>query len=114
MYYCYKYFKYFNYFLLELIAEEEVRPVLNAHFLTARMFSRVLSTSRDSPHQRTRFMVCSLHKYQWLLANAPTICEKKSVSINDVFGEEIIICREMVALLPSKIDRMHYLGESGL
>lgn len=59
-------------------------------------------------------MVCALHRYQWLLSNASIICEKKSVTLNDVFGEEITICREMVALLPPKIDRMHYLGEGGL
>lgn len=99
---------------LDLIAEEEIRPFLNANFLIARMFSRVLSSAQDPPHQRTKYMVCSLHKYQWLLNNAATICEKKSIPISDVFGDEITICKEMVGLLPSKIDRMHYLGEGGL
>lgn len=59
-------------------------------------------------------MVSSLHRYQWLLQQSPRICEHKKVALEDVFQEESKICSEMIALLPSKIDRMHYLGEGGL
>jgi hypothetical protein len=36
------------------------------------------------------------------------------MDINTIFGEEIQICSDMINLLPSKIDRMHFLGEGGL
>ncbi len=97
-----------------MIAEEEVRPFLTAHFLIARMFSKVLSRVEELPVIRTQYMVCALHRYQWLLTAAPRVCEKKNQSLDDLFGEEMAVSREMAQLLPSKIDRMHYLGEGGL
>jgi hypothetical protein len=100
--------------LSDLIAAEEVRPFLNAHFLVARMLSKVLSSSSEPPHQRTRFMVRALHRYQWLLQSSERVCEQKQVSLEEVFGQERALCREMIDLLPAKIDRMHYLGEGGL
>jgi hypothetical protein len=78
------------------------------------MLSKILSKSTEPPQQRTRFMVSALHRYQWLLQQSAKICERKGVALGDVFEEEAKICREMITLLPSKIDRMHYLGEGGL
>jgi hypothetical protein len=78
------------------------------------MLSKVLSSSADPPHQRTQYMVRSLHRYQWLLQNSARVCEEKQTSLEEVFGEEMALCREMIGLLPAKIDRMHYLGVGGL
>jgi hypothetical protein len=36
------------------------------------------------------------------------------VDLKDYFSEEMKICQDLVKLLPSKIDRMNYLGEGGL
>lgn len=38
----------------------------------------------------------------------------KNTSIEKVFDEELDVCKEMVLLLPPKIDRMHYYGENGM
>ena len=55
-----------------------------------------------------------LKKYQWLHKYAPDLCVKKVVVINDVFKDELMLCGEMVELLPGKIDRMVFKGESML
>jgi ferritin-like metal-binding protein YciE len=60
------------------------------------------------------YLVASLHRYTWLLKYANNLCKKKSMDISTIFGEEIQICSDMINLLPSKIDRMHFLGEGGL
>lgn len=52
-----------------------------------------------------------MHRYEWLSERAVAICESKAAAVQDVFGEELEICNEMVKLLPSKINRIHYLGE---
>ncbi|KAJ1419444.1 KIF-1 binding protein C terminal-domain-containing protein [Ochromonadaceae sp. CCMP2298] len=99
-----------------LISADEVRPFLNAHFLSCRILSKVISTAAFWPPsgQRTHFLVCCLRRYEWLSAFAPKICEKRGVKIEETFSEEHKIVQEMVRLLPSKIDRMTFLGESGL
>ena len=66
------------------------------------------------PSQRSEPLVLSLHTYTWLASYAPALCAKKDVRVEDVFSEEFQICRDMVSLLPPKIDRMHFLGEKGL
>jgi hypothetical protein len=101
------------------ISEEEVRPFLNAHFLSCRIMSKVIATPSflppgSGPAQRAHYMVACLRRYQWLEKFAVKICDKRGVAVGDVFGEEHKICEEMVRLLPSKIDRMCFLGESGL
>lgn len=91
-----------------ILPQEEIRPLLNAHFLMARMLSKVLSPPEESAASSTQWTVAALKKYDWVRSNAPPLCAKKQVAIADVFQQEYRICEEMVALLPSKIDRMHY------
>ena len=62
----------------------------------------------------SEFLVLSLKRHDWLLKYTPTICKRKNMEINTIFKEEYQICKDMVELLPSKIDRMHFLGEAGL
>jgi hypothetical protein len=99
--------------------EDEVRPFLNAHFLSCRIMSKVISTTAFLPPnstaaQRGHYLVACLRRYEWLAKFATKICTKRGMSLEDTFGEEHKICEEMVKLLPSKIDRMCFLGESGL
>ena len=56
----------------------------------------------------------ALRKYTWLNSVTCSLCEKKELQLEDTFLNESVICKEMMALLPSKIDRMHYLGESSV
>ena len=94
-----------------LITAEEVRPFLNAHFFSARVLSKVLPMP-DAPHyQRSAGHVAALDRYKWLAQHAPALCDRKGVTIDDTFSEELRICKEMIALLPQKIDKMHFLGE---
>lgn len=97
-----------------MLAQEEVRPYLNAHFFICRLLSKYIPLPGSSAPNRTKYTVASLQRYQWLVTAAPEICEMKETSISEVFEEEMEVCKEMVKLLPPKIDRMHYYGESGM
>lgn len=113
---------------LALISEEEVRPFLNAHFLSCRIMSKIIPTALYLPPtttttttkkkaaepNRAHYLVACLRRYEWLCKFTKQLCARRGLVINDVFGDELRICEEMVRLLPSKIDRMCYLGESGL
>ena len=96
------------------ISEEEIRPFLNAHFLSCRAFSKVIVDVSDSPQSRAQWMVASYHKYQWISKFARELCTKKGVDVQTVFGAELQVCDDLATLLPSKINRMYYYGEGGL
>jgi hypothetical protein len=97
-----------------LITEDEVRPFLNSHFLSCRILSKIITTAAESNQHRAHYLVVALKRYEWLVKFAPKICKKRGLDVEEIFGEEWKICKEMVSLLPSKIDRMCYLGEKGL
>mmetsp|Transcript_33357 Transcript_33357/g.56006 ORF Transcript_33357/g.56006 Transcript_33357/m.56006 type:complete len:804 (-) Transcript_33357:146-2557(-) len=105
-----------------LISAEEVRPFLNAHFLCCRIMSKVIATpaflpapvSSTAASNPAHFLVSCLRRYEWLSTFTTHICKLRGVSIEETFAEEHKIIQEMVKLLPSKIDRMTFLGESGL
>lgn len=104
-----------------LISEDEVRPFLNSHFFSCRILSKVMvqlptvsSSTGAEPETGAYFLTASLRRYQWLHAFALDVCLKKGLDIEEVFGEELAICENMKELLPAKIDRMHWHGESGL
>ncbi len=93
---------------------EEVRLYLNAHFLICRLVSKMISLPSEPASERAGYFVSSLKHYEWLLKFAHKLCDQKQVKIDEVFTDEVNICQDMVGLLPSKINRMHYGGESGL
>jgi len=95
------------------IVEDEVRLFLNAHFIAARSFSKLFAklTPKIRKSSPTLF---ALKRYQWLSEYAPKLCSIKGLDINNTFKDELAICQEMVALLPAKIDRIEYLGESSV
>ena len=96
---------------LDLIGAEEVRPYLNAHFLCCRILSKILISPTADASERSKHLIAAMKHYEWLAKKAILLCEKKKILIRDVFEEELIICQELVELLPSKISRIHYLGE---
>jgi hypothetical protein len=96
----------------ETISKEEVRSFLNAHFLSARLLSRVVIPTDTPQTQRAAYMVACLKRYEMLSAYTEHICDAKKVEVGATFGEELQICRDMVNLLPAKIDRMHRFGEN--
>lgn len=101
-----------------LITQEEVRPFLNATFLSCRVMSKIIAhptvLPSDRPMDRAFYLVQCLRRYEWLVRFAPRICERRGLNVLEIFGDEMRICEDMVKLLPSKIDRMCYMGESGL
>jgi KIF-1 binding protein C terminal len=99
---------------IELLGGDEVRPFLNAHFLSCRALSKILPSSSTAVKKRATGLVAALKRNEWLMKSATSLCEKKGISVDTVFEEERSICCEMVALLPSKIDRVHYRGEVNL
>ena len=60
------------------------------------------------------YLVLSLKKHEWLMEFGTSICVRKGIDLNNVFQAETQICKDMVELLPGKIDRMHFRGEGGL
>lgn len=96
----------------EAISKDEIRSFLNAHFLSARLLSRVIVAPDTPQNQRATYMVACLKRYEMLAAVTEPLCSKKGVAASATFGEELGICKDMVELLPSKIDRMHRLGEN--
>lgn len=97
-----------------LISDEEIRPYLNAHFLSCRAMAKIIPPSTYSNKDKAQFLMACLQKYQWLNKYAIALCKRKQVDINDYFSNEMEICSDMCKLLPSKVDRMWNLGESGL
>jgi len=96
------------------ISEDEVRSFLNAHFLCCRMMSKVLVPHTATGAEQSRFMVHCLRRYEWLVKYGPTLCGIKKMDIDEIFGDEYQICKDMAALLPSKINRVHHFGEAPL
>ena len=96
------------------INADEIRPFLNANFFIARMLTKILPLPECPPNERAKHTIAGLKKYEWLVKNADSICSMKGLLVNDIFKQEMDICREMIDLLPKKISRMHYLGEGGM
>lgn len=97
-----------------LINESELRLFLNAHFLSSRAMQKVIPLKESSNQERASYLIASLRIYSWLLDKGSSICKRKNIDIEDIFRNEIEVCKQMTELLPGKIDRMIYLGESGL
>ena len=78
------------------------------------MLSKMIPSVESNNRERALFIIAALRRYQWVLSHAENLCKSKEADIRDVFKEEIHICKEMVDLLPSKIDRIVRLGESSV
>lgn len=103
------------------ITTEELRPFLNAHFLICRALQKVTHAASFAPPNmpsnqgHVYFIAASLRKYEWLRKFTKDLLEKRAIKLEDLpFVDEYKICNEMVELLPQKIDRMCFTGESGL
>ena len=97
-----------------LISEEELRSFLNAHFYCCRVLSKIINPPEAPPHERALPLATCLQRYEWLQKKGATICSQKGVNMDDIFLNERQIIEEMIKLLPSKIDRIYYQGESSI
>ena len=93
------------------MAEHEVRSFLNAHFFCARLLTKVLMAGETPPNERSMYMVAAYKRFEFLKNFAPGLMERKQCDFEE-FQEEFNICKEMVDLLPSKLDRINQYNES--
>lgn len=83
-------------------ADVAIDPVYLRSFLISklnicRLNSKLLGTS---PVEQTHYLQLALQGYHWLVDY-----ETQNVrEVNEVFEEEIVLCREMIQLLPQKIE----------
>lgn len=97
---------------LDLLTPEEVKPYINAHFYCCRMLTKAIPVGEEEGPARSRFLIAARNRYVWLEKEAVRLCKEKEQDLKKIFGEEHKICTEMIALLPSKIDRVSYLRET--
>jgi hypothetical protein len=59
---------YNNYYKIGLISEDEIRPFLNAHFLSCRILSKVIPSEQFFPPNnklKAYFLIACLRGYEW-------------------------------------------------
>ena len=95
-----------------LLNSDELRPFLNAHFHMARLMTKISVPQELPTAQKSQYLVVALKRYEWLVKAVPKYCTLKDTPIEDVFKVEFDLCKEMVELLPTRINRVHYLGAS--
>lgn len=78
----------------------------------ARLISKISVPDELAPALRSQFLVIALKRYEWLVKSVPKYCDLKEMPIENIFKVEFDLCKEMVELLPSRINRVHYLGAS--
>lgn len=52
-------------------------------------------------------------RYEWMVAHSPDVLQRHDIG-PAVFADQLSICKEMLALLPAKIDRIHFAGDTTL
>ena len=109
---CYYTHFLFIYIYSALLNSDELRPFLNAHFHMARLISKISVPPDQPPAKKTQYLVASLKRYEWLVKAVPKYCALKEIPIEDIFKVEFDLCKEMVELLPTRINRVHYTGAS--
>lgn len=101
--------KYFQEFLQSFQKDDEapiakydpadVRPIVLAHFYCARLISKILTSD-----VREKLVNCdaSLREYRWIV----DYIDRVDPDARDVVKSEYEVCRDMVTLLPKKMDRI--------
>ncbi|KAK7060072.1 hypothetical protein SK128_008486 [Halocaridina rubra] len=82
----------------EQYSEDSVRPALIAWFHLGRLWSKLVSSN---PQSKLQNIAQSLQNYKRVV----DYCERNP-ECQSIIAEELAICKEMVALLPRKMDRM--------
>ena len=59
---------------------------------------------------RAKYAVATLKRYEWLYTRCRQLCDNKDIQLEEIFRMEWNVCKDMVELMPSKINRIHYLG----
>ena len=81
----------------ETYAEEHVRPALLAHFYIARFYSKLVDNRLENLQE-------SLNQYQIIVDYVD-----KHPSVNEQIEQEYQICKEMIVLLPMKLEKLRQL-----
>ena len=107
----------------ESVDKDNLPSVLAAHLNNARIFGKMFA--EGNPQLKIHWMTESLKEYKFIVAfgekNIPAALEEAkreaqldpSIDVSQlrpIFQDEIAHCREMIALLPKKIDELHYKG----
>ena len=107
----------------ETVDKDNLPSVLMAHLNNARIFSKMFA--QGNAKLKIHWMTESLKEYKFIIAfgekNIPEAFEETkreaqldpSIDISKlkpIFQDEMAHCREMVRLLPAKIDKLHYTG----
>ena len=90
----------------------DVGPLWRCHFHAARMWGRAVASS---PQDRVAFLRQALLIYEALPRLAESLVAAMDAAggpaaAEDLFGEELHICRQMADLLPARISRLHHEG----
>lgn len=95
------------------MSADEVRPYLNAIFMSCRALSKIIvplahDGTAGAMAEDVKYLAETLRRYDWLRKHSSALCEAKGLNTTETFGQELSICTEMCLLLPAKIDKMHY------
>lgn len=82
----------------EKYSEEDERPVLVAHFRMGRLYSKILVFDA---HSKVQNIKKSADEFKFLV----DYCEKNPSARNKV-ATELELCKEMIVLLPAKMDKI--------
>jgi hypothetical protein len=82
-----------------VLDDGSAQAYLTSHFCIARLLSRRADADQAT---RVRDVKASLHRFEWLLANAEKVVPADALP--EYFSQELGMCREMVALLPEKLN----------
>lgn len=95
--------------------QEDLGPVLRAHFHLARLrgrrhaYSSLVCVPPEQGHlQRVEAAKTSLAAFEWLGAFGAAQVAKWYGEGSGFFGEELKMCAEMARTLPEKISRMYH------
>jgi len=78
---------------------------LTAHFSIARLLTRRLAVTGPD---RVADLKAALDRFTWLVKAVPTV--KPADAGGDFFAAEVAMAREMTALLPERLNLVHYRG----
>eukprot|EP00753_Platysulcus_tardus_P000352 PLAT10358.1.p1 GENE.PLAT10358.1~~PLAT10358.1.p1 ORF type:complete len:827 (+),score=416.82 PLAT10358.1:55-2481(+) len=83
----------------ELSSTDDMQAFLRAHFNVARCLTRCTEPERE---KTVTHLVEALKCYRWLV----DFGERNAEKLNGTFAAELAMCKDMIGLLPMKIDRL--------
>lgn len=86
----------------EKFSEESFRPVVLAHFYIGRLYNKILTSDL---REKLDYCHQSLSEYKWIVNH----CDSKQPEYIESVRSEYDVCKDMVTLLPAKMDRIREL-----